>query len=224
VVQRFCTADRDDAQFSIPHCHAPFGQSFQEYNSILEQWLQNFHTTGIQTVNFGYILIQRLLPQQTGSYYLRTIHNPNRPIHQQVQNYFQQRELLKNLEHNNWFLLLCGDIQFRVEQNLTGRKVKIELFFPPNPYFTTYQISESVYHLLENINQLKSEWHLLVTPKNQGLLLDLIYKGILFLSPTRSNGGKGVVIEELPTVENNLGIIELRTKTTPTCLSSYLNR
>jgi len=65
------TADRDDVQFSIPHCHVSFGQSFQEYNLTLEQWLQNFQTTGIQTVNFGYILIQSLLPQQTGSYYLR---------------------------------------------------------------------------------------------------------------------------------------------------------
>lgn len=219
----FCTADRDDAQFSIPHCHAPFGQSFQEYNSTLEQWLHNFHTTGIQTVNFGYILIQRLSPQQTGSYYLRTIHNPTRPIHQQVQNYFRQREQLKNAENDNWFLLLSDEIKFRVEQNFVGRKLKIELFSPQNPYFTTYQISESVYHLLESINQLKPEWQLFMTPKNREMLFDLIYKGILYLSPVRSTGGKSVRMEELPAIENNIGIIELRTKTTPTCLSAYLS-
>ena len=44
--------------FSVPHCHAPFGQSLTDYNSELSRWVQNYRNAKLSGVNFGYILIQ----------------------------------------------------------------------------------------------------------------------------------------------------------------------
>jgi carbamoyltransferase len=218
----FCTADRDDILFAIPHSHAPFGQSFQQYNTELDQWLLNFRAAGLNSVNFGYILIYSLPPHQTGSYYLRTIHNPTQPIHLKVRHYFRQRELLENAHTGNLFVLLSDDIHFRMENNILGDNGKIELFSPNNPYFTTYQISEQVYQLLQEIQRLQPKWTLFVTPSNMYLLKDLIYKGIIYLSPERPKLSKSRCVENI-TYTDNLSIVELNTKTTPTCLSAYLN-
>lgn len=215
------TADRNDILFSIPHCHIPFEQAFEQYNLELEQWLQNFQTAGITTINFGYILIYCLSSHTQGSYYTRTIHNPTHPIHQQVQNYFQQRELLESTDSGQLFLLISDDISCRIEENLLGDSRKMELFSPDNPYFTTYQIDEQVYHLLQDICRLQPQLSLFVTPTNQALVFDLIYKGILYLSSKcpykKMNYQSKATI--LPTERS---IIELKTLTTPTCLSSYL--
>ena len=51
------TADRDEMLFSVPHCHAPFGQSIEAYNAELERWVENFRAAGLERVNFGYILL-----------------------------------------------------------------------------------------------------------------------------------------------------------------------
>jgi carbamoyltransferase len=218
----FCTADRDDILFAIPHSRAAFGQSFQQYNVELDQWLHNFRAAGLKTVNFGYILIYTLPTQQQGSYYLRTIHNPGRPIHEQVLNYFRQRKLLERADNNNLFLLLSDEMHFRVEKNILGENSKIELFSPNNPYFTTYQISEQVYQLLQDIQRLQPQWQLFMTPSNRAVLVDLIYKGILYLSAERPKLARSRHTENV-TYTDNLSIVELNTKTTPTCLSAYLN-
>ena len=89
------TADRDDILFSVPHSHAPFGQTICEYRDELDRWLGNFHGAGLTAVNFGYILIKRLSKSnQQGTYYTRTIHNPHQSIEAEVRQYFRQRDRL----------------------------------------------------------------------------------------------------------------------------------
>ncbi|MGG6268984.1 carbamoyltransferase C-terminal domain-containing protein [Leptolyngbya sp. AN03gr2] len=244
------TADRNDILFSVPHCHAAFNQSYAEYKSELDQWLYNFHHARLTAVNFGYILIQRALPQSIGSYYTRTIHNPTRPIYQNVRQYFQQRDRL-NLSYTlQDHLTLSSDLHFRFETDLCTGVTQIELFSPDNPYYTTYPINEMLYSLLNDIRQFQPKWSAYATPSNQACLNDLICKGILHLTPTiakpdqtpsfspslrpRTTG----VLEPQPKLPSQQAhdqplqqadspadlwkIRELETKTTPTCLSSYL--
>ncbi len=216
------TADRNDILFSVPHCHTAFNQSLEQYNIELDQWLQNFHTTGLRAVNFGYILICHIDPTHTGSYYSRTIHNPSQPIHQQVLEYFQQRQLLEVPDQiQNYFLALSPDLRFRLETSPRTGEREIELFSPNNPYFTTYPISEQMYRLLQDINQCQPQWLAYATAINQDWLYELIHKGILYLTPEIPNVNRNRRLND-PAPTEGLKIEELQTKTTPTCVSSYL--
>ncbi|BAZ12518.1 RNA methyltransferase, TrmA family protein [Calothrix sp. NIES-4071] len=216
------TADRNDILFSVPHCHTAFNQTWEQYNIELDEWLQNFHTSGLRTVNFGYILICQVDSTSKSSYYSRTIHNPNQPIHQYVQEYFQQRQLIQEQQINNYFLAMSPDLRFRLEISSTTGEREIELFSPNNPYFTTYQISEQMYRMLQDINHSQPKWETYATALNQNWLYELIYKGILYLSPQATTVKQNRRLKVPPSTEG-LKIEELETKTTPTCISSYLH-
>ncbi|MEA5462546.1 carbamoyltransferase C-terminal domain-containing protein [Leptothoe sp. PORK10 BA2] len=218
-----CTADRDDVLFSVPHSHAPFGQSLADYNAELERWLTNFHQAGLGAVNFGYILIRQQPDEQPSSYFCRTIHNPTQAIHGLVQGYFEQRDLLQSPSRDNCFLSLLPSLCFRIESGVSGIRRKHELFVPNDPYFTTYQISEDLYEILQTIQRLTPQWHRFMTPANRAQLVDLICKGLLQLSIQRPQSPDSQRLEKLlPQSSDAEGIVELRTKTTPTCLSAYL--
>lgn len=215
------TADRNDILFSVPHCHTAFNQTWEQYNIELDQWLQNFYTKGLRTVNFGYILICQVDSTRTGSYYSRTIHNPSQPIHQHVQEYFHQRHLLEEVQMSDRFLALSPDLRFRLETSPRTGEREIELFSPNNPYFTTYPISEQMYRLLQDINRSQPKWAAYATSLNQDWLYELIYKGILYLTMEVPNVNRNRRLNDPPPTEG-LKIEELETKTTPTCISSYL--
>jgi carbamoyltransferase len=239
-----CTADRDDILFSVPHCHAAFNQTYKEYSAQLDQWICNFHRSGLTAVNFGYILIRRSLSMSSGSYYTRTIHNPDRPIHQQVAHYFQGRDRLRERNLGQYALQLSEGLNFRIETNSKTGTSKIELFSTENPYFTTYPINQMLYLLLQDIQRFRPNWSAYITPMNQACIQDLIYKGIIALIPqsTLSDPPAGInplsIFEDpakpvLPQPAEDVdggssasleawAIRELQTKTTPTCLSSYL--
>lgn len=219
------TADRNDLLFSVPHSHAPFGQTFEEYKAELDQWVKNFHMEEIQAVNFGYILIGRLAENAGGSYYTRTIHNPTTPIHKQVKEYFQQRTWLESGLFGQKFLLMARDLFFRLETNHNASDRNIELFSPTNQYFTTYKVSNQIYQLLQDIDQSQPRLDEYLTPANQKWLFDLIYKGILYLSDERlsGNGNSNGQSKAATTPSSGLTVAELETKTTPTCLSAYLS-
>ena len=220
-----CTADRDDILFSVPHSHAPFGQTLESYHAELEKWLNNFHGAGLEAVNFGYILIKQQTSKQTGSYFCRTVHNPTRPIHKLVQGYFQQRDLLASSSRDGCFILSLPKLQFRIESGASAICRKIELFVPKDPYFTTYQISEDLYETLQIIQRSTPQWHRFATPANQTQLVDLICKGLLYLSTQQPQTPERQSLEKLYSQSSETqDIVELRTKTTPTCLSAYLNQ
>lgn len=216
------TADRDDILFSVPHCHAAFNQSFEQYNHELEVWLQNFHAAGLTAVNFGYILICRA-DVRTDSTYVRTIHSPLRPIHAEVQSYFQQRRWLDDPESVSRYLQISPDLRFRIEMHPSKRDRKIELFAPDNPYFTTYHISEHLYRLLQEIDQLHPQWSTYANSNHREGLVDLMHKGILVLSPCPPKRDRNRRFGD-PVPTQDLSIVELQTKTTPTCLSAYIGQ
>mgnify|MGYP001800265198 FL=1 len=240
-----CTADRDEMLFSVPHSHAPFGQSYADYTAELNSWLTNFQSAKLEAVNFGYILIQKAAHAMASSYYTRTIHNPTQSIHEQVKDYFWQRELLRGQTYLTRYLLLNPDLQFRIEETLSGDTKTVEVFSPENPYFTTYQINADIHRLLKEINYLRPQWRQIATPSNQDWIEELLHKGILMLKsrpvevfskPTAdshqnalamSNSASDQLASEFGNpstngVSSGSGIVELRTKTTPTCLSAYL--
>ncbi|MEB3267037.1 MAG: carbamoyltransferase C-terminal domain-containing protein [Leptolyngbya sp.] len=220
-----CTADRDDILFSVPHSHAPFGQTLDAYHDELEQWLDNFHKAGLKAVNFGYILISQQSDQPHSSYFCRIIHNPTQAIYTAVQHYFQQRRLLQLPAKETAFLSLLPELRFRITEGLEETDRQIELLVPGNPYFTTYQIDETIYQLMQTIQRLQPQWQMFVTPANQAQLMDLLCKGLLSLSTERPVTRKRQQLKKLfHEPFPSQGVVELRTKSTPTCLSAYLNQ
>jgi carbamoyltransferase len=238
------TADRDNILFSVPHSHAPFGQTICEYHNELDRWLGNFHGAGLTAVNFGYILIKRLATgiigntYNTGTYYQRTIHNPHQPIDAQVRQYFRQRDRLAHSQVGKCYLTLHPDLRCRCEINPHTGEQQVELFASDNLYFTTYPISQQLYLQLREILSTQPQCGAYVNSANRQLIYDLVCKGILLLKFTQTNMINHSIVPlnlstiprntaSSPTTElaqhNELTITELQTKTTPTCMSSYLS-
>jgi carbamoyltransferase len=237
------TADRDDILFSVPHSHAPFGQTICEYRDELDRWLGNFHGAGLTAVNFGYILIKRLAAvnqqcNQQGTYYTRTIHNPHQSIEAEVRQYFRQRDRLAHPQVGKCYLALHPDLRFRCEIDPHTGEQQVELFTVDNLYFTTYPIGQQLYLRLQEIFNTQPQSSDYINSANRDLIYDLVCKGILLLKFTQGNIidhpvmplntsaiprniGSSRSTELLE--HNELSIAELQTKTTPTCLSSYLS-
>ncbi len=233
------TADRDDILFSVPHSHAPFGQTICEYRDELDRWLGNFHGAGLTAVNFGYILIKRLAKSnQQETYYTRTIHNPHQSIEAEVRQYFRQRDRLAHPQVGKCYLAFHPDLRFRCEIDPHTGDQQVELFAADNLYFTTYPISQQLYLQLQEIFNNRPQCSAYINSVNRELIYDLVCKGILLLKFTQANiinnaimplnlsvipqnTGSSQMVESAQ--HNELSIAELQTKTTPTCLSSYLS-
>ncbi len=215
------TADRDDMQFAVPHSHAPFGQSYQEYNEEVERWVSNFHSAGIKAVNFGYVLIHRVADGKPSSYYRRTIHNPNEPIHEQVNRYFEQRRLLARPDKDDLYVTMHEDVRFRVEYGVRSPNREVRIHCPGNPYYTTYVLTEGMGRILKTIALGNFRWGRLNT---KHWLLDLIYKGILHVSLHAQRNASEPDRRRFPRDSDEVSSVvrEMETETTPTCLSSYL--
>ncbi len=233
------TADRDDILFSVPHSHAPFGQTICEYRDELDRWLGNFHGAGLTAINFGYILIERLSKfNQQETYYTRTIHNPHQSIEAEVRQYFRQRDRLTHPQVGKCYLVLHPDLRFRCEIDPHTGEQQVELFTANNLYFTTYPISQQLYLRLQEIFNTQPQSGDYINSANRDLIYDLVCKGILLLKFTQTNiVDRPVMPLNSAVVSRNIGssrstellehhelsISELQTKTTPTCLSSYLS-
>jgi carbamoyltransferase len=224
------TADRNEVQFAVPHTHAPFGQRFETYNTELEQWVTSFRQAKLKLINFGYICIHRLSPVAAGSYYIRTIHNPDIPIHEQVKRYFEQRESVQGDGNNQLFLRATEDLQFRIEFRIDGElrtpERRYQLFVPDNPYYTTYTVNEEMFRGLELILRRDVQLSELPDPYKQEWILELIYKGLVHVSlfPFNHNHSKRSTEDPTKTVRSQYRVQEAQTKTTPTCLSTYLGQ
>ncbi len=236
------TADRDEILFSVPHSHAPFGQSYETYNEELDKWVRNYRDAGLKAVNFGYIFIRRLPGAHVGTYYSRVVHNPSAPIHKEVAQYFRQRQRLSDFEQGvsrKSYLRLTSGLRIRLEIDTNGAEQKIELSVPGNPYFTTYQVDGGLYRELQFIAERHPALEVFADGERWACIADLVLKGVLELTgPAQAGqprqGIQGLVIPGLaakavePAAKSNgasappAGIREMETKTTPTCLSSYL--
>lgn len=209
------TANRDEILFSAPHCHAPFNQSFAEYNQELGQWLRNFRGAGIEHVNFGYLALWRHAPSPDSYIVSRVIHNPSTPIHHELDDWRAQRSRWNASDAADLFLCLHPGARLRCEVGPGGGAPKHEVGVPSSAFFTTYTLPSQVYEALVyigNTNPRRGEFI-----DGVGTWVhDLHTIGVLRLetSPPR-------IRDESSDSEPD-GIIEQATKTTPTCLTSYL--
>jgi carbamoyltransferase len=180
------TADRRGFRSATPRTHAPLGQQFESYNTELEQWVTSFRQAKLKSTNIGYIFMHRVPSTAAGSYYIRTIHNPDIPIHEQVKRYFEQRESVTREENEQLFLRVAEGLQFRIEFRVNGDprtpERRYQLFVPHNPYYTTYTVDEKIFRGLELILRRDVQLSELAAPYNQGWILDLIYKGLVVVS------------------------------------------
>ena len=133
------TADRDEMLFSVPHCHAPFGQSIERYQQELGRWVQNFRSARLDAVNFGYILVWRASGEHQ-SVTQRVIHNPSRPMHAEVSDWRAQQALHASSDADAHFLCLHPDARFTHEHAPGGSSATYELSVPTSDFFTTYAL------------------------------------------------------------------------------------
>lgn len=211
------TADRNDILFSVPHARIPFNQSYQDYTKELSSWIDNFHRAKLTAVNFGYILIQRLEEGCQDRYYCRTVNNPSAPIYDEVNDYFKNHILLCSEASNAKYLTLHEGLVIHFDYSVSVEEATYKLSIPHNQYFTTYTVSEKIYLGLLYIKDVKPQLQEFLNNSNQKWLYDLIYKGIIQLSDRKAIAQQKKIVKE-----ESMAIAEQETKTTPTCLSSYL--
>lgn len=229
------TADRDEILFSVAHSHHPFNQTFEEYNEEITRWVENFRAAGLRTVNFGYILMERLA-EGPGAYCARVIHNPNLPIHEQVKGHFSQQALLRSKDGGaSLYLSLAPDLRIHTEADAAGRFCSAYLGAENNHYYSTYQINEQVLSFLRELSTAPARLGDFTGRDEHALVLQLISKDILQLSPSRRSAGlrphtsnespEAASASKEPTVPTGMiRFEEMESKTTPTCLTSYMRR
>lgn len=210
------TADRNEILFSVPHCHYPFNQSYNEYSDELIKWVDNFQKSNLNAVNFGYILIEK---SEHPVYVSKTISNPSQAIFDQVESFFTQNDLL--VQHKDSALLQINpNIKVRRESSFNYAAPNYKLFAEDNPFFTEYVISKEIYTTLLNISNNEKYYR---DYKHYAFIVDLIEKGILVLTLNRNTVNKKAK-RTLPDMKGQQAIVEMETKTTPTCLTSYLKQ
>ncbi len=212
------TADRDELLFSVPHSHAPFSQSLEDYNRELARWVENFRGAGLRAVNFGYILVWRR-ESAGGEFHVRTINNPATPIHDRLEAWHRQLRLLESHESHELFLQLHPDLCFREERSASGEALHCELTVPGDPFFTTYVVAEPLLRELRTIHAAQPRLGNRLSRRDERWIMDLLRKGLLVLSPRPRERSLSRSLSS----EAELTVEELQTKTTPTCLTSYLS-
>ena len=209
------TADRDEHLFTVPHVHRPFGQTLDAFEADYDDWITNFRAAGLRSVNFGYILVWRGGPAVTS---LRTINNPSRPIYRHVSRWVEQRRLRNGLDHGEspYHLSVHPGLTFIETKDLTADVTKVDITIPDDAFFTTYSITPDIAASLRTLNatrpRLTARWN----AQDAAWLDDLLDKNILLLLDED-------VARQNATPTNGAPLVaEQPTKTTPTCLSSYL--
>ena len=223
------TADRDEALFSVPHCHAPFDQSFEAYNAALDRWVDNFRDAQIETVNFGYLILRRSAHARALEYSTRTIHNPTRSMSEDVRRHFRQQAALQSSGLDDTVVRVHPSIRIREEMTIDGHERRLELV--GDEYFSTYGVTDSVRELLR-VASSGSSWSKLKAMAPEPVLRDLVNKGILLLENVsalepRKDKKAPPPMQQAKTTQtppDEWSVHERATKTTPTCLTSYLHQ
>ncbi|MCC5465362.1 carbamoyltransferase C-terminal domain-containing protein [Pelosinus baikalensis] len=222
------TADRNDVLFSIPHCHYPFEQTIEQYNAELDMWIQNFNCSSISSVNFGYILIKK----GGNSFYSKSIYNPTQGINKKVAEYFEQINMLHSVEWENLYLFLSDDLHVKIDYSFSNNNDKKFYLYSKNQYYSEYLIDEKVYKVLERIAE---EELVLEELAFKDYVVDLIYKGLVkvkFKQQHQKYFDSYECNEVAATLSHSMSsetcgdihITEFQTKTTPTCLTSYIRQ
>lgn len=222
------TADRNDILFSIPHCHYPFKQTIEQYNNELDMWIQNFNYSNISSVNFGYILIKK----GGNSFYSKSIYNPTQGINKKVTEYFEQINMLHSVEWENLSLYLSDDLHVKADYSFSTANDKTFYLYSTNQFYSEYLIDKNLYNILERIAE---EEPTLEELADKNYVVDLIYKGIVKIKLKKQypNYSDCYECKEVAATlshsvnsetRKDIHIKEFQTKTTPTCLTSYIRQ
>jgi carbamoyltransferase len=212
------TADRDEILFSVPHCHAPFSQSLPEYNKELDRWVQNFRQANLNAVNFGYILVWKR--ELSGcDITTRTIHNPSKPVWGQVEEWLDQRILWDSEDADSLILAPHPELRIVTEESPSGQAKQCELSFPDDPFFTSYEVSCLVADEIRRIALIEP-----TLLRRRGSIDYVWIENLHRLGILRLNTSRSAMETSRPANTGDSGhrIEQRATKTTPTCLSSYL--
>ena len=211
------TADRDEILFSVPHCHSPFGQSLEDYNNKLGCWINNFRNAMLEKVNFGYLLVWNCTNNPVGSKVTsRIIHNPSRSMYFDVEDWREQQRLWSTSDACELYVCLHPDARLRHEHNSCGGESTYCLYIPDRDFFTSYQLSERVYKELCHLSSIRPKFSDLQSDSS-GWLYQLHQLGLVRLEPTVPK------FSDQSRSDSKWDIEQQATKTTPTCLSSYLS-
>ena len=218
------TADRDEVLFSVPHARAPFGQSYEEYSEELSRWVNSYRSASLGTVNFGYILLQENSEAGVGNHIVqRVVSSPLEPVYEQA------RELIDLLvfdSEDNLDLFefsAAPGLRVQVERRLDGSILNNEVLVPDNPWFTRYRLEANLLGLLEEAAASALSWANLGERGLQQQARALVEKGLLVGRLCQEAPRVGCKLPR-PDIRSSRRIVidELATKTTPTCVSNYL--
>ncbi len=207
------TADRDEKLFTVPHVHRPFDQSLADFETEFDHWVQNFRDARLKAVNFGYIFIWC---EADSEIVIRTINNPTAPIHGSVARWFASQGRVGDPKSCQSYLVLHPELRFVERRQINGELDYVELTVPENPFYTTYRVPPTISDALKRIHQTKPRLAERYNESDAEWLLDLLRKNILLTVTELTR-----LREDSRTV-TAADISERPTKTTPTCLSSYL--
>ena len=218
------TADRDEVLFSVPHARAPFGQSYEDYSEELSRWVNSYRSASLGMVNFGYILLQENSGAGVENHIVqRVVSSPLDPV------YDQARELVDLLvfdTEDNLDLFEFSPapgLRVQAERRLDGSILKNEVLVPDNPWFTRYRLEANLLGLLEEVAASPLSWAKLGERGLQQQARALIEKGLLVGRLWQDAPPVGCKLPRAKVGPSRRIIIdELATKTTPTCVSNYL--
>ena len=210
------TADRDEILFSVPHCHAPFAQSFEDYNRELDRWVQNFRGAKLEAVNFGYILIW--LGEGDGlDLTTRTIHNPSRPMWHDVQDWVSQRLKWDGHGAEDMIIKPRAGLQLVTTEAISGEVVHQQVSFSGDAaFFTDYQLTPEMVEEMRRMSRMDIPLSRYRDTLDREWVEALHRIGLLKLASRKQGSMRSTGQSRQPDIQQRA------TKTTPTCLSSYL--
>jgi carbamoyltransferase len=213
------TADRNEIQFALPHCQRPFDQSYREFYDELAEWVSHFRAAELQAVNFGFILLQK---KNSGdfAYFSKVIHTPTSPIYAEIWPHFDRLGDLMSVPVSA-VLRLHPAVRLRCDISPGGNKryaVTSE-----HQYFSEYEVPARIYQLL--CLMLEEELTLSSIAEQDREILNVLHeKGIVTTSYQYANVLNTALDRGKLARIKKARIKEHATRTTPTCLSSYLKQ
>jgi predicted NodU family carbamoyl transferase/SAM-dependent methyltransferase len=219
--QVLTTADRNEILFSVPHSHAPFGQSYEEYSAELRSWVRSYREAGLSAVNFGYILIEETAHDGPHDTLMRVVDSPQQPIFERVENLLAFQAQRSRGALSAFDLSAVEGLVIRTERKLSGQGALRTAIVPDSPWHTEYTLDGAMLGLLEDAACEALRWDEVEGRGLAGHALALIEKGLLVATPgVRASSPKTERIMIIP--RKAIHIEELSSKTTPTCVSNYL--
>ena len=108
-------------------------------------------------VNFGYLLVWNCDNSLQSKVTSRIICNPSRPIYSDVQDWREQQQILLSPDACDFYVCLHPDARLRHEHNSPARNQPI-VSLCQRGFFTSYHLSERLYHELCNLSHVKPKF------------------------------------------------------------------